>query len=102
MATYSNVEPSYVLNFFKHEVGYATLKVDVRGAVFRGDTLLLVREREDGWWTLPGGWADVGESPSEVVVREVYEEVPTLSCSCLQVVKKSDFLVTRSPPLPLL
>lgn len=74
MATYSNVEPSYVLNLFKREVGYATPKVDVRGAVFRGDTLLLVREREDGCWTLPGGWADVGESPSEVVVREVYEE----------------------------
>lgn len=74
MATYSNVEPSYVVDLFAREGGYATPKVDVRGAVFRGDTLLLVREREDGCWTLPGGWADVGESPSEVVVREIYEE----------------------------
>jgi len=74
MASYSNVEPSYVADLFAREGGYATPKVDVRGAVFRGDTILLVREREDGCWTLPGGWADVGESPGEVVVREIYEE----------------------------
>jgi len=74
MATYSNVEPDYVLDLFAQEVGYATPKVDVRGAVFRDNTLLFVREREDGCWTLPGGWADVGDSPSEVAVREVYEE----------------------------
>ncbi|MGH8000946.1 MAG: NUDIX hydrolase [Brasilonema sp.] len=74
MATYSNVEHSYILDLFAREVGYATPKVDVRGAVFRDDTILLVKEREDGCWTLPGGWADVGDSPSEVVVKEVYEE----------------------------
>jgi len=74
MATYSNVEHSYVLDLFSGEVGYATPKVDVRGAIFRDDTILLVKERADGLWTLPGGWADVGESPSEVVVKEVYEE----------------------------
>ncbi len=74
MATYSNVEPSYVVDLFGREVGYATPKVDVRAAVFRDQQLLFVREREDGCWTLPGGWADVGDSPSEVAVREVYEE----------------------------
>ena len=74
MATYSNAEPSYVLDLFAREVGYATPKVDVRGAVFRDDTILLVRERTDGCWTLPGGWADIGDSPAEVAQREVYEE----------------------------
>jgi ADP-ribose pyrophosphatase YjhB (NUDIX family) len=74
LATYSNVEPTYVLDLFSHEDGYATPKVDVRGVVFRDDRILLVRERSDGCWTLPGGWADLGESPSESVVREVYEE----------------------------
>jgi ADP-ribose pyrophosphatase YjhB (NUDIX family) len=54
------------------EVGHATPKLDVRGAVFRGNEILLVRE--DGAWGLPGGWADVGESPGESVVREVLEE----------------------------
>jgi ADP-ribose pyrophosphatase YjhB (NUDIX family) len=74
LATYSNVEPSYVLDLFAHEIGYATPKIDVRGAVFRDDSLLFVKEREDGCWTLPGGWADVGESPGEAVVREIDEE----------------------------
>ncbi|MBD2500114.1 NUDIX hydrolase [Anabaena azotica] len=74
MATYTNVEHSQVLDLFTRELGYATPKVDVRGAVFRDNTILLVKERSDGLWTLPGGWADVGESPSEVVVKEVFEE----------------------------
>lgn len=74
MATYSNVEPSYVLDLFTREIGYATPKVVVRAVVLREDTLLFVREREDSCWTLPGGWVDVGESPSEAVVREAYEE----------------------------
>jgi ADP-ribose pyrophosphatase YjhB (NUDIX family) len=53
---------------------YPTPKVDVRGAVFRDGEVLLVREEADGRWTLPGGWADVGESPSRAVEREVREE----------------------------
>jgi len=53
---------------------HATPKVDVRGAVFQAHRVLLVRERSDGLWTLPGGWADVGESPAEAVVREIREE----------------------------
>jgi ADP-ribose pyrophosphatase YjhB (NUDIX family) len=62
---------------FAAEAGHATPKLDVRGVVFRDDTILLVREnvkKSAGTWTLPGGWADVGESPSEAVVREVREE----------------------------
>ncbi len=74
MATYSNVEHSYVFDLFSRELGYATPKVDVRAAIFRDDTILLVKERADGCWTLPGGWADVGESPGEAVVKEIYEE----------------------------
>lgn len=74
MATYTNVEHSYILDLFAREVGYATPKVDVRAAVFRDNTILLVKERSDGCWTLPGGWGDVGESPSEVAVKEAYEE----------------------------
>ncbi|MFK0731794.1 MAG: NUDIX hydrolase [Gloeotrichia echinulata GP01] len=74
MATYANVEHSYILDLFSQETGYATPKVDVRAAVFQDDTILLVKERSDGGWTLPGGWADVGDTPSEVAVREVAEE----------------------------
>jgi len=48
--------------------------MDVRAAVFRQDRILLVQEREDHCWTLPGGWADIGDAPSEAAVREVREE----------------------------
>jgi ADP-ribose pyrophosphatase YjhB (NUDIX family) len=63
-----------LLESFGREEGYATPKVDVRGVVFRDDRILLVREIADGRWTLPGGWADVNQSPTESVVREVREE----------------------------
>jgi ADP-ribose pyrophosphatase YjhB (NUDIX family) len=59
---------------FVMERGYATPKVDVRGAAFRDGRILLVREREDGRWSLPGGWADIGQSPAECVEREILEE----------------------------
>jgi ADP-ribose pyrophosphatase YjhB (NUDIX family) len=36
--------------------------------------VLLVRERSDGKWTLPGGWVDVGDAPSFAVEREIREE----------------------------
>jgi ADP-ribose pyrophosphatase YjhB (NUDIX family) len=55
--------------------GHMTPKVDVRGALFDGDTVLLVRERLDGMrWTLPGGWADVVDTPAHAVEREFREE----------------------------
>src|SRR3712207_2648333 len=44
------------------EAGPATPKVDVRAAVFVGDEILLVKEPDDGGWSPPGGWADVGET----------------------------------------
>lgn len=59
---------------FAAEQGYATPRVDVRAAVFEENRLLLVRERSDGCWALPGGWAEVGQSAAESVEREVLEE----------------------------
>lgn len=63
-----------IRDLFAGEAGYATPKIDVRGAVFHDHRILLVQEREDGGWTLPGGWADVGESAADAAVREVREE----------------------------
>ena len=63
-----------ILDNFQLQPGYATPKVDVRGAVTRNGKVLLVQERSDRLWCLPGGWADVGETPSATVVREVIEE----------------------------
>jgi len=56
------------------ETGPATPKVDVRAAVFDDDRILLVRELGEAGWSVPGGWADVGESPSEAATRETLEE----------------------------
>src|SRR5260370_39886648 len=58
---------------FGSETGRATRKIDVRAAVISENKILLVKERGDGW-TLPGGWVDPGESPSEAAVRETKEE----------------------------
>jgi ADP-ribose pyrophosphatase YjhB (NUDIX family) len=59
---------------FLEQIGYATPKIDTRVAAFQDNRLLLVRELEDGRWTLPGGWADVGEPPSIAAARETREE----------------------------
>ena len=70
----SNSDLSSVERFFFPEVGYATPKVDLRACIFRDNKVLLVKERSDGFWTLPGGWADQNEAPTEGVIREVKEE----------------------------
>lgn len=60
---------------FLNQKGYATPKVDVRAAVFNDEgRLLMVEERSDGTWSMPGGWADVGDVPSEAAERETLEE----------------------------
>ena len=74
IAHQSGAEMGRVLDLFACDAGYATPKVDVRGVVFRDGKILLVQERSDGLWTLPGGWADVGDSPADAVVREIREE----------------------------
>ncbi len=68
------VETEQVLEHFRAETGYATPKVDVRGVAFRDGRLLLVRGADDGCWTMPGGWTDVGDSPSAAVEKELLEE----------------------------
>lgn len=70
----SEVDVGHIERFFFPEKGYATPKVDLRACVIHEDKILLVRERSDGLWTLPGGWADQNESPIEGIVREVKEE----------------------------
>lgn len=56
------------------EQHYLTPKLDVRTAIIQEDQILLVQEVSDGKWTMPGGFADVNESPSESAKKEVFEE----------------------------
>jgi len=77
LAAGSGAAPEAILPLLAADRGYATPKVDVRGACFDGpdgERVLLVRERDDGLWTLPGGWADTDDLPSAAVAREVAEE----------------------------
>ena len=74
LAQGSPADYGIILESLRSETGYATPKVDVRGAAFRDNRVLLVREITDGKWTLPGGWADVNQTPSHCVVREIAEE----------------------------
>ncbi len=74
MASNSDADLEYVKGLFQDVEGYMTPRVDVRGVVFKDDKVLLVKEKADGGWTLPGGWADPNETPSQSVEREVFEE----------------------------
>ena len=74
MAQGSATEHESILELLRQEKGYATPKVDVRGAAFQDGRVLMVREISDGKWTLPGGWADVNQTAGECVVREIAEE----------------------------
>ena len=74
LASPNGAEAEAIEQLFAREAGHATPKLDTRGVVFKDDGILLVLERRDGLWTLPGGWVDVGEGPSEAVTREVLEE----------------------------
>ncbi len=74
MLAQGSLEHEPILHLLRQEKGYATPKVDVRGAAFVDGRVLMVRELSDGKWTLPGGWADVNQSAGECVVREIAEE----------------------------
>ncbi len=74
LAAAFDVDVERLATLVANDVGYQTPKIDVRAAVIRDGRILLVRELSDGLWTLPGGWADVGDSPSSAVVKEVRQE----------------------------
>jgi ADP-ribose pyrophosphatase YjhB (NUDIX family) len=76
MQAHTSADLARIEALFESETGYATPKVGVRGAVFDDSgRILMVREVVDSHrWTLPGGWADVNQTPAQSVVREVFEE----------------------------
>lgn len=71
---YTDVDHNKIRELFASETGYQTPKVDIRASVIRDNKILLVREKIDGAWSMPGGWADVDTSVSESAVRECFEE----------------------------
>jgi ADP-ribose pyrophosphatase YjhB (NUDIX family) len=100
LAAGADADITVVRNLLAADSGYATPKTDVRGIVFRDDKILLVREKSDGGWTPPGGWADVGASPAENVQREVREEaaIETRARKVLAIFDRTRH--PHSPPMP--
>jgi ADP-ribose pyrophosphatase YjhB (NUDIX family) len=82
--------------------GYATPKIEVRGAIFDDDErVLLMREKIDGQWSLPGGWADPGDAPSAAVTREILEESGYHSSAVKLIACWDREVQGNPPPLPV-
>ncbi|WP_336772077.1 NUDIX hydrolase [Paenibacillus sp. MMO-58] len=74
LAEYTSVSHEQIALAFASDKGYTTPKTDIRAVVFRDNKILLVREKMDGGWSMPGGWSDIGYSPKEIAVKETKEE----------------------------
>jgi len=75
MGEITNTPVKKLTDFFLPVKEYPTVKVDVRGFVLNEkDEILMAKESVDGKWTIPGGWADIGDTPSEAVLKEIKEE----------------------------
>lgn len=85
---------------FPAATDYPTAKVDVRGMILSPDKkILLIQESADGKWSLPGGWADVGYTPKEVIVKECKEETG-LDVNVKQLLAVFDKRAHPHPPQP--
>lgn len=61
-------------NYFERDI-YPTPNVSVRTCIFdENGKVLLVREKDEGKYSLPGGWCDLYDSPSEAAKAECYQE----------------------------
>jgi ADP-ribose pyrophosphatase YjhB (NUDIX family) len=74
IANHCDISKYSLLQSFNKENGYITPKIDVRAAIFDNQRILLVQDRTEGSWSMPGGWADINKLPSKMVEREVLEE----------------------------
>lgn len=60
---------------FANELGHVTPKVGGRAAIFNDDgQALLIKRRDDGTWSHPGGFTEPNERPVDTAVRETKEE----------------------------
>jgi ADP-ribose pyrophosphatase YjhB (NUDIX family) len=94
---FTGTDRNIITDLIKSEKGYLTPKVDVRGVIFRENEILLVRERVDGNWSVPGGWADVGLTPFEVAEKEILEE-SGLTAKALRLLAVLDKKCHNHPP----
>lgn len=84
---------------FNREIGYQTPKIGVRAVIFQDNKMLFVKEKMDGKWSLPGGFADMGLTPSESVIREVREE-SGYDVSIVRIIGLIDYNKHQARPFP--
>nr|WP_299386855.1 NUDIX hydrolase [Allomuricauda sp.] len=100
MAFMADKPISVIQDFFMPQEDYPTPKVDVRGLVINEkDEILMAKESVDGKWTIPGGWADIGSTPSEIAVKEIEEETG-LKTEVVRFLGVYDKQVHPHPPEP--
>ena len=97
-AQLSEAPAGKIRDIFTCETGFQTPKVDIRSVVLKDNKVLLVRERSDGRWALPGGFADINYSPGEVAVKEVMEEAG-LTATVSRILAITDTNRHNFPPL---
>ena len=91
---------SKITDFYAIPNDYPTPKVDIRALVLNNmNQILLVQERSDSHWSLPGGWADIGLTAREVAVKEVLEETG-LTVSPTRLLAVFDKKCHPHPPQP--
>lgn len=99
LSRFTETDHTRIRDLFDGEQGYQTPKVEVRAAVFRDEQVLMVRERVDGLWSLPGGWADEHTSLRETVVKETMEEAGA-RVRPMRIIAVKDRRKSDHPPFP--
>ena len=98
MSRITDVPVSKILPVIQEKNGYKTPKVDVRAVVFNAEgKILMVQEKADGCWALPGGWADVGYAPSQIAEKECFEEAG-LTVKASRLIAVMDKTAQQMPP----
>jgi len=99
MKEHTDLEMEKIKDLFTNETGYQTPKFDVRGVVFKDNKLLMIKEKLDGHWAMPGGFCEIGLSPSENIVKEIREE-SGFEVVATKLLAVFDTLKHDHPPLP--
>jgi len=74
MSEHTDIPIEKMRRLFANETGYQTPKVDIRASIIKNNKILLVKEKLDGRWSMPGGWADIGLSVYDNIIKESIEE----------------------------
>ena len=69
-----DLDAEEVAEVLKPTSAYATPLMDVRAWIVEDEKICLVRGQGENDWALPGGFGEVGYSPTENILKEIEEE----------------------------